>query len=253
MFGPDFSITSADCVGFHAPGVRDDLDQPLARFARCQGDGIADHVGLAARAGMRGFRRTRRIVVADDHMLGLHTHFVRGDLGEHGKNPLTDLGDTGDDLRAAAVIELGPSRGAIDHGCPRDAVPAGSHSSSALAGHRVYSAASCFSAAAKRAPSAQGGRISSLLRSLRLAPRETGAPASHPEAFSTASSARVRLTEPSFAFVWVTAPSRIALMRRIWNGSSPSRSAQMSRWDSVANAVCRAPNERKAPDGVLLV
>ena len=51
-----------------------------------------------------------------------------------------------------------------------------------------------------------------------------------------ASSARMRLTEPSFALVCVIAPSRIALMRRISNGSRPSLSAQMSRWDSVANA-----------------
>ena len=61
------------------------------------------------------------------------------------------------------------------------------------------------------------------------------------------------LTEFSFCLVWVVAPSRMALMRRISKGSRPSFSAQMSRCVSVANCDCSAPNERKAPDGVLLV
>ena len=65
----------------------------------------------------------------------------------------------------------------------------------------AYSASSCFSIAAKRAPNVQGGRTSLRLRSRRLSPRDVGAPLSQPEAFSSASSARMRLTEPSLAFV----------------------------------------------------
>src|SRR5215831_2738239 len=184
-------------------------------------------------------------------MLGLHAHFMRGDLRQDGKDTLADLGDAGHDLGAAPIVDFRPGGGAIDHRGAGDPVPAWRHAASAFSCH--YSAASCFCSGAKRAPRAQGGRLSPRPRSVRVAPRETGAPASQPDAFSSASSARVRLTDLSFALVCVVAPSRIALMRRIWNGSSPRRSAQISRWDSVANAVCRAPKERKAPDGVLLV
>ena len=93
--------------------------------------------------------------------------------------------------------------------------------------------------------------MSSRPRSRRVSPREFGVPASQADAFSSALRARVRLTDVNLALVCVNAPSRIALMRRISKGSRPRRSAQISRWDSVANAVCKAPNERKAPDGVL--
>src|SRR6185437_2935399 len=100
---------------------------------------------------------------------------------------------------------------------------------------------------------AQAGRISLRPRSRRLSPREFGAPDSQPDAFSNALRARVRLTDFNLALVCVRAPSRIALMRRISNGSSARRSAQISSWHSVAKAVCKAPKERKAPDGVLFV
>src|SRR6185312_9868756 len=174
---------------------------------------------------------------------------MRGDLREDGEDPFADLGNAGDDLRAATVIDLGPGGGAVHGRGTCDTVPAGRHAASAFPGH--YSAASCFSSAAKRAPSETGGRIPGPPRSPRVSPREHGTPASQADPFSSALSARVRLTVPSFCFVCVMAPSRMALMRRISNGSRPSFSAQMSRWDSVANAVCNAPNDRKAPDGVL--
>src|SRR5262245_48605842 len=253
VFNPDFPIAGTNRGGFNVPDIGDNLDQPLARFTGSKGNSVSDHIGLSAGPGVRGFRRTRGVVVANDDMLGPQAHLMRGDLRKHRQNPLTDFCDTRHDLRATAVIKLGPGGGAVDYGSTCDAVPACRHSSSAFTGHCAYSAASCFSTAAKRAPNAHSGRTSALFRSLRLSPRETGGPASQLAAFSSTSSARMRLTEPSLAFVCVKAPSRMALMRRMWNGSSPSRSAQISRWDSVANAVCRAPNERNAPDGVLLV
>src|SRR5262249_50756364 len=129
-----------------------------------------------------GLRRPRRVVVANDDVLDLHTGFMRGNLRQDRKDTLADLGHAGHDLGAAAIIDLSPGGGAIDHRGTRYAVPAGRHASSAFPCH--YSAASCFSLRAKRAPRAQGGRISVRLRSLRVPPREAGAPASQPDAFS---------------------------------------------------------------------
>ena len=82
---------------------------------------------------------------------------------------------------------------------------------------------------ARRARTA--ARTPSPPRSPRVSPRDAGAPASQREACSAASSARSMLTDFSFCLVCVVAPSRMALMRRISNGSSPSFSAQMSRCD----------------------
>ena len=127
---PIVTASTSQTIGHH-------FDQSLTRFTRCEGDRVADHIGLAAGSGVRSFRRTRGVVVANHDVLGLHAHLVRGDLREHGENALSDLSDPGDDLSAAAVVDLGPGSGAVDHGGPRDAVPAGSHSSSALAGHRL--------------------------------------------------------------------------------------------------------------------
>lgn len=86
---------------------------------------------------MRSLGRTRGIIVANHDMLGFHAHLVRGDLRQHGEDTFPDFSDARDNLRAAAVVELGPGGGAIDHGSPRDAVPAGSHASSTFAGHRL--------------------------------------------------------------------------------------------------------------------
>jgi hypothetical protein len=110
-------------------------DQPLARLARGERDGIADHVGLAARAGVRGFRGTGRVIVADHHVLGLYAHLVRGDLRQYGEDAFADLGYAGYDLRAATVVDLGPGSGAIDDRGTGNPVPACRHPSSALAGH----------------------------------------------------------------------------------------------------------------------
>src|SRR5262249_33942884 len=202
-------------------------------------------------ARMRGLGGARRVVVADRHVLRPHTQLFGRDLRQHGEDALADLGHARDDLGGAAVVELGPRAGAIDRRGAGDPVPARRQSASAPARH---DATSLFAAgAAKRVPSVHGGRTPSLAKSARAAPRATGAPACQPDASSAALRAASRLTERSFCLVCVSAPSRIALTRRSSNGSIPSRSAQTSRWLSVANWLCSAPNDRNAPDGVLLV
>src|SRR5215831_6515291 len=70
-------------------------------------------------------------------MLGLHTHLVGGDLREHSENALAYFSDPSHDLRAAAIVKLGPGSGPVDHGSTRDAIPAGRHPSSAFTGHRL--------------------------------------------------------------------------------------------------------------------
>ena len=105
---------------------------------------VADHVGLARGAGMRGFRRARGVVVADGDVLGPHAELFGRDLRQHGEDALADLGDAGDDLRGAAVVDLGPGAGAIHRRGAGDPVPAGGHAASAFARH--YSAASRSSA-----------------------------------------------------------------------------------------------------------
>ncbi len=87
-------------------------------------------------------------------------------------------------------------------------------------------------ALSKRAPSEQGGRAPSPPRSPRVSPRD-GRRAGFPARGLFGGIERAAAGSPSRAvcLVWVMAPSRIALMRRISNGSSPSFSAQMSRCD----------------------
>ena len=115
VLGPDFAIAGADRFGMDIPNLCHDIDQPLARLARGERDRVANHVGLTARTRVRGFRRTCRIIVADHDVLGLHAHLMRRDLRQHGEDALTDLGDSGRDLGAAAVVDLGPGSGAIDN------------------------------------------------------------------------------------------------------------------------------------------
>ena len=185
---------------------------------------------------MRSFRRTRGIVVADHDVLGLHAHFVRGDLREHGEDAFPDLSDAGDDLGAAAVVDLGPGAGAIDRRGPRDPVPAASHASSAFAGHRLLRRFLSFRPPQSARPVCRAaGYRSGRDRARAVATRRRRArfPNRRPSPAHRARADQADRTKP--AFVCVSAPSRIALMRRISNGSSPSRSAQMSRWDSVAN------------------
>ena len=62
---------------------------------------------------------------------------MRGDLRKNGQDALADLGNPGNDFRAATIVDFGPGSRAIDHGGARNAVPARRHSSSAFARHLV--------------------------------------------------------------------------------------------------------------------
>ena len=137
ILGPNLSVAGTDCFNLNVPDVGHNFDQTLACFTRRERDGVANHIGLAAGPGVRGFGGARGIIVTNHHVLGLHTHLVGGDLRQHGENALADLGNAGHNFRAAAVIEFGPRSRTVDHGSTRNAVPAGSHSSSAFAGHAL--------------------------------------------------------------------------------------------------------------------
>ena len=93
---------------------------------------------------MRGLRRARRVVVADDDVFRLHAHFMRGDLRQHGEDALADFGDAGDDLGGAAIVDLGPGGGAVDGRGTGDPVPARRHAASASCACHDYSAALLF-------------------------------------------------------------------------------------------------------------
>ena len=159
FFGPDLAVAGADQLGIDVPDFGHDVDQALARFARGERDRVADHVGLPAGAGVRGFRHARGVVVADDDVLRLDAHLMRGDLRQHGEDALADLGDAGDHLGAAAVVDLGPGAGAIDRRvrCGRSRTsrrPCLVRALRAVRSFSVFIAASCLSLPRKRAPSA---------------------------------------------------------------------------------------------------
>src|SRR6185369_14773745 len=137
ILSPDLSISGLDCGGLNVPNVGHHLDESLARLARRKRHGVADHVRLAAGARMRSLRRARRVIVANNDVFGLHTHFMGGDLRKNRQDALADLGNPGNDFRAAAIVDFGPGSRAIDHGGARNAVPARRHSSSAFARHLV--------------------------------------------------------------------------------------------------------------------
>ena len=137
MLSPDFTVARANGLGFHIPNLGHRFDQALACFARCKCNGIADHVGLSTGSSMRRLGGARCVVVPDHDVLRLYAHLMRGNLRQHGQNSFSDLGHPGHDLGAAAVVEFSPGGRSVDHRGPRNAVPAGSHSSSALARHRL--------------------------------------------------------------------------------------------------------------------
>ena len=174
--GPDLAGAGPDRFGIDVPYLRHHLDKPAEGLARGERHGIADHVGLAAwrrHARLPAQRAVSLSPMVD--VLRAHAHLLRGDLRQHGEDAFADLGDAGDDLRRAAVVDLGPGAGAIDRRGAGDPVPAAGHAASAFAGHApTPPLPACPSAIrGNRAPSVQAARTPSPPRSrARVAARD---------------------------------------------------------------------------------
>ncbi len=132
---PDEAVAGLDLLGFDVPHVGDRRDETPLGFTAGHRHRIPDHIGLAGRACMRGFRRPRGVVIADNDILRPHADFLGRDLRQDCKNAFPDFRHAGDNLDGSTIIDFHPCSGSVDGGGPRNSVPTARHPASPFPRH----------------------------------------------------------------------------------------------------------------------